>query len=95
MVQEADMGYKRAEEVLPAELLGQIQEYVAGESIYIPRRKNERRHWGEQTETREELKKRNLQIKNDYAGGFTIKQLAEKYFLSPKSIQRILYSDKN
>ncbi|MFG6395524.1 MAG: hypothetical protein K1W24_15315 [Lachnospiraceae bacterium] len=89
------MGYKRAEEVLPAELLEQIQEYVAGESIYIPRRKNERRHWGEQTETRKELKCRNLQIKNDYDCGFTIKQLAEKYFLSPKSIQRILYSDKN
>ena len=65
------MGYKRAEEVLPLELLEQIQEYVAGESIYIPRRKNERRHWGEQTETRKELTERNLKIKKDYSSGFT------------------------
>ncbi|MCI8750150.1 MAG: hypothetical protein K1W39_15445 [Lachnospiraceae bacterium] len=89
------MGYKRAEEVLPLELLEQIQEYVAGESIYIPRRKNERRHWGEQTETRKELTERNLKIKKDYSSGYTIKQLAEKYFLSQKSIQRILYSSED
>lgn len=89
------MGYKRAEEVLPAELLEQIQEYVSGDSIYIPRRKDSRRHWGEQTGTRKELVKRNSQIKKDYAGGYTIKQLADKYFLSPKSIQRILYTDKD
>lgn len=57
------MGYKRAEEVLPAELLEQIQEYVSGESIYIPRRKDSRRHWGEQSGTRKELVKRNSQIK--------------------------------
>lgn len=89
------MGYKRAEEVLPLELLEQIQEYVAGESIYIPRRKNKRRHWGEQTETRKELTERNLKIKKDYSSGYTIKQLAEKYFLSQKSIQRILYSSED
>ena len=83
------MGYKRAEEVLPLELLEQIQEYVAGESIY------ERRHWGEQTETRKELTERNLKIKKDYSSGYTIKQLAEKYFLSQKSIQRILYSSED
>ena len=54
------MGYKRAEEVLPAELLEQIQEYVSGESIYIPRRKDSRRHWGEQSGTRKELVKRKI-----------------------------------
>lgn len=32
------MGYKRAEEVLPKEIIALIQQFVDGESIYIPRR---------------------------------------------------------
>lgn len=61
----------------------------------MPRRKNPLRHWGEQSGTRKELVKRNSQIKKDYAGGYSIKELADKYFLSPKNIQRISYTDKD
>ena len=32
------MSYKKADKILPKELLELIQQYVEGESIYIPRR---------------------------------------------------------
>ena len=40
------MSYKKADELLPAELVRQIQQYVDGTSIYIPRREENRQHWG-------------------------------------------------
>ena len=46
------MGYKRAVDMLPSELILQIQKYVDGESIYIPRMAGKERKWGESTDTR-------------------------------------------
>ena len=43
-MEEADMGYIRAEEILPGEIIELIQEYVDGTNIYIPR-KQEHRGW--------------------------------------------------
>ena len=53
------MGYKRAEEILPKEIIELIQKYVDGESIYIPRKKDNRQEWGEATH----IKQKMLQIK--------------------------------
>lgn len=84
------MGYRRAEQILPNEIIELIQNYVDGECIYIPRKENARRNWGENTNIRKELKERNLSIYLDYQGGMKETQIAEKYFLSIKSIQRII-----
>lgn len=84
------MGYRRAEQILPNEIIEMIQNYVDGECIYIPRKENARRNWGENTNIRKELKERNLSIYLDYQGGMKETQIAEKYFLSVKSIQRII-----
>lgn len=84
------MGYRKAEQVLPLELIQLIQNYVDGECLYIPRKSEERRSWGEQTTIRKELKERNTQIANDHKDGMSVKELAVKYYLSEKSIQRIL-----
>ncbi len=84
------MGYRKAEQVLPLELIQLIQNYVDGECLYIPRKSEERRSWGEQTTIRKELKERNTQIANDHKDGMSVKELALKYYLSEKSIQRIL-----
>lgn len=89
------MSYKKAEQILPMELIELIQEYVDGESIYIPRKESSRREWGEQTSIREELKERNLNIYYEYKEGYNISRLAEKYYLSEKSIQRIVRQMKN
>ena len=84
------MGYRKAEQVLPLELIELIQNYVDGECLYIPRKTQERRSWGTQTMIREELKERNHQIVKDHEKGVCVKELAVKYYLSEKSIQRIL-----
>ena len=88
------MGYKRAEEILPAEIIEMIQQYVDGQNIYIPRKADRRKEWGEGTQTRQELKERNQQIFADYHEGQSVRELAKRYYLSEKSIQRIIRSMK-
>lgn len=89
------MSYKRAEKILPQEILELIQEYVDGENIYIPRKKEQRKEWGESTQIKKELIHRNTMIFKDYQKGLSILELSEKYFLSTKSIQRIIRQMKD
>lgn len=84
------MGYIRAEEILPAEVLELVQQYVDGRNIYIPRKAENRREWGEDTLIRKELLSRNQKIYQDHLSGMKKEELARKYFLSEKSIQRIV-----
>lgn len=84
------MGYIRAEEILPIEIIELIQQYVDGENIYIPRKSANRQAWGTGTQIKQELRMRNRQIYKDYLAGSRISELASKYYLSEKSIQRIL-----
>ena len=84
------MSYIKAEEILPEELICQIQEYVDGVYIYIPRKPGTRHIWGQKTEYKTELKIRNDRIRNDYAAGESVSALSRKYHLSEKSIRRIL-----
>ncbi len=84
------MGYRRAEEILPIEVIELIQQYVDGENIYIPRKPAHRQAWGTGTQIRQELLTRNRQIYEDYLAGSRTEELACKYYLSEKSIQRIL-----
>ncbi len=84
------MGYIRAEEILPIEVVELIQQYVDGESIYIPRKPSRRQAWGTGTQTKQELLKRDREIYGEYLAGSRTSELACKYYLSEKSIQRIL-----
>lgn len=84
------MGYIRAEEILPLEIIELVQQYVDGENIYIPRRTENRREWGQNTRIRQELSLRNAEIYEAYRQGFKVPELAERFFLSEKSIQRIV-----
>lgn len=88
------MSYKRAEQVLPAGLIKIIQRYADGICIYIPRKQGNRRKWGENTNTLSEISKRNSSICEDCRSGMNVARLSEKYFLSPKSIQRIIKNIK-
>lgn len=84
------MSYIKAEEILPEELIERIQEYVDGETIYIPRKPGSRKAWGMETDYKSELRERNWCICRDNAQGIPIPELCEKYHLSEKSIRRIL-----
>lgn len=89
------MGYIRAEEILPDEIIEQIQKYVDGANIYIPRKQEHRREWGAKTAYKCELQNRNQLIYKAFLAGATVKELAETYYLSEKSIQRIIRQQKS
>jgi Mor family transcriptional regulator len=84
------MKYKNAAQHLPEELLSQVQQYVDGEYLYIPRTEGNRKAWGEGTMTRRELNRRDEAICEDHLRGMSAKELADAYYLSVKSVQRIL-----
>lgn len=84
------MGYIKAGDILPQTLIDQIQAYVDGQAVYIPRKASNRRAWGADTGSRELLRARNSDIARDYARGLSVEELAQRYYLSPKSIQKIL-----
>ncbi|MGE7624769.1 CD3324 family protein [Viridibacillus sp. NPDC096237] len=88
------MSYKRANNLLPTELVELIQKYVDGEYIYIPRKEENKKTWGTDTATRRELDLRNSNIYNDFLSGIDTTTLAGKYYLSSKSIQRIILKEK-
>ncbi|BFH62047.1 CD3324 family protein [Paenibacillus azoreducens] len=87
------MKYENASDILPEELLKEIQKYAAGKLLYIPA--EEKRAWGEMSGYRNQLQRRNFMIRNKYAHGMTVSELADEYFLSLDSIKKIIYSKKN
>lgn len=84
------MAYKNGKEILPAELLQELQKYIQGELIYIPREEHVRAGWGEMNGTRTEIKKRNIEILSAYKDGASIDELIEEYNLSEDSIRKII-----
>ena len=88
------MRYVKARDILPEELLKQIQEYIDGEYMYIPRKETEKYAWGEKNRGREELDMRNAEIYTQYLRGISVKKLAAVFYLSEKSINRIISKQK-
>ncbi len=86
------MSYISAEDILPKELIETIQQYVSGKSIYIPCK--EKKIWGSETKTRQFYVERNYEICTKHKNGVSVKNLAEEYSLSVKSIQRIIRTVK-
>lgn len=84
------MGYIRAEDILPKEVLDMVQQYVDGQMIYIPRKSGYHKSWGAGTQTKKELMIRNQQMYEEYLSGMTVAELSGKYFLTEKSVSRII-----
>ena len=84
------MRYTNATQILPPELLAQIQDYADGFFLYIPRKADNKRPWGALTATRRELITRNRAIFSQYLSGTDAAALAAQYYLSPKTVQRII-----
>jgi Mor family transcriptional regulator len=88
------MKYSNAYNVLPVDIIKIIQEYVNGEYLYIPRKEEQQKKWGEQSGSRDALKRRNEEIYQKYLKGAVILDLAQEYYLSDKSIRRIISQQK-
>ena len=89
------MRYMKAADVLPPDLLAQVQAYIDGEYLYIPRRETSRKPWGAANGRKAETLARNQEIYRRYREGTSVDQLAEAYFLAPKSIWKIIARLRN
>jgi DNA-binding NarL/FixJ family response regulator len=85
------MKYNRATEILPEELLKEVQEYVEGCLIYIPSKLGLRRDWGESTSAKAITRDRNHNILCDYRSGLSVKRIALKYHLAESTVKKIVY----
>ncbi len=81
------MSYINANIVLPKELIKEIQKYVNGINLYIPKVPEAKSTC---SSYKLEISKRNQEIFEMSLQGEKISKLAAKYFLSEKSIYRIL-----
>ncbi len=84
------MSYVKADEVLPEALIREIQKYIDGTVLYIPRKDDNIMMWGEKNGAKDRLAQRNKEIVSSYYSGETVAELGTKYFLSEKRIQGII-----
>jgi hypothetical protein len=85
------MKYLNASDILPDELLQEVQKYAQGKALYIPRN-NERKKWGEGSGSRSYYERRNEEIRMKFADiHIPIEELANDYCLSVETIRKILY----
>lgn len=85
------MKYKNAKEILPQALMDEVQKYIEGEYLYIPKAEGSRKKWGDNSGYRRNLSMRNDNIRKEYVNGATISELANKYYLSENTIKKIVY----
>jgi len=85
------MKYQNAKDVLPPNLLKEIQKHINGGMLYIPSKGN-KYQWGELSGYKVKLNIRNNEIRANYKLGKTVSELATEYYLSIDSIKKIVYS---
>ena len=88
------MPYKNGKEVLPPNLLKEMQKYIQGELIYIPKEKSQWAGWGEVNGSRELILERNEEIFQQYRAGKSLETLELEYNLSMDSIRKIIYQTR-
>lgn len=81
------MSYINATSVLPKEMIKEIQKYANGVNLYIPKVPEEKRTC---SSYQIELYQRNQEIYELFLQGEKVSKLAAEYYLSDKSIYRIL-----
>jgi Mor family transcriptional regulator len=84
------MKYRNASDILPDELLKEVQKYTSGETLYIPSTV-ERKKWGHDSGARVFYKQRNEEIRSKFFHKASIDALAEEYSLSTETIRKIVY----
>lgn len=87
-----NMKYKNAVTVLPTKLIEEIQKYIQGEFLYIPK-KDKQTHRAV-TEYKIELEKRNNRIYKMHLEGMSNEHLARNFNLAQSSIRRILIEQR-
>jgi len=86
------MKYQNADVIFPASLLAEMQKYVQDGIIYIPKAKENRKKWGENTGYRKYVEERNSIIRSKFQTTDNIHNLADEYNLSVETVKKIVYS---
>ena len=86
------MTYIKATSVLPEELVKEIQKYIQGETIYIPKPGKSYKQWGTLSGERKRIDERNNSLKDAFNSGVSKEQLAKEYYLSIETIKKIVYT---
>ena len=84
------MKYLNAAEILPEKLLKELQTYIEGEVIYIPKA-SAKKKWGSTNGSRLFYEERNKEIQRLFKEGCPIDALMEKYSLAYSTIKKIIY----
>lgn len=84
------MKYINAAEVLPERLLRELQTYIDGEILYIPK-SSVKRQWGTVSGSRAFYQERNQEIRRLYREGVSIHTLTKQYGLAYGTIRKIIY----
>lgn len=85
------MNYENAADILPEDILKQVQKFASGRLIYVPEAIT-KRSWGETSGYKQYLIERNQEIKEKFISGATIEKLVDEYNLSVDSIKKIVYT---
>ncbi len=84
------MKYVNAAEILPKELLNEIQTYIDGGVLYIPKTST-KKEWGSVSGSREFYQKRNKEIQFLFENGYSIDALSKQYGLAHSTLKKIIY----
>ena len=85
------MKYVKARDVFPVPLLAEMQKYIQGELVYIPKSPTSYKKWGANTGTKNATAQRNETMVRAFKAGTTIPQLADLYNLAEDTIKKIVY----
>lgn len=84
------MKYINAADILPEKLLRQLQTYIDGDVLYVPKA-SKKMEWGTVNGSRLFYQERNREIQRLYKEGHSMEVLAKKYNLAHSTIKKIIY----
>lgn len=87
------MKYVNAKDILPENILKQLQTYAAGTLLYVPR-EGEEKSWGEVSGYRTYLLKRNRMILNFFQYGVSLDEISNTFGLALGTVKKIIYNKK-
>lgn len=84
------MKYINAAEILPEKLLRELQEYIDGDVLYVPKA-TAKKGWGSVSGSREFYQKRNKEMQFLFKNGYSIDALSKRYGLAYGTVKKIIY----